>query len=248
MPHLPGFDSFEPVGAKLCVSGNIHSASATLYSIVLSSSDGGKTWREPFDRVRGATFDRILFLDFEHGWIAGETVNPISRDPFLLITSNGGKSWRRASVFEDSRAGSIQQLWFDSRNNGTLIFDRGKAGDGPRYELYESATGGDNWMVREASDQPIRIKRMPANAENTDWRLRPDAATKSNRIEKRDGAKWNTVASFAVNLSACKPPQPKEIAPPPETAPETATPAPATDPGTLSLPALRGEPVKKPKK
>ena len=79
--------------------------------------------------------DRILFIDFEHGWIAGQTVNPISRDPFLLITSNGGRSWRRASVFEDSRAGSIQQLWFDSRNTGTLIFDRGKAGDGPRYEL-----------------------------------------------------------------------------------------------------------------
>src|ERR1700722_8307458 len=76
-------DSFEPVGAQLFVSGNIHSTSATMYSIVLSSSDGGKTWREPFARIRGATLDRILFVDFEHGWIAGETVNPISRDPFL---------------------------------------------------------------------------------------------------------------------------------------------------------------------
>jgi photosystem II stability/assembly factor-like uncharacterized protein len=237
--------AFEPVGNQLFAAGNIHSAASTLYSILLASSDGGKTWREPFTRMRGATLDRILFIDFEHGWISGQIVNPLPRDPFLLITSDGGKSWRRVPVFEDSRAGSIQRIWFESRNLGNLIFDRGQSGDGPRYELYESATGGDNWMVREASDQPIRIKRMPAETENADWRLRPDAATKANRIEKRQAGRWSSVASFAVSLAPCRPPQAKEPEPPPE--PTTEAPAPSA-PGTLSLPALRGEPVKKPKK
>ena len=237
--------AFEPVGNQLFAAGNIHSAATTLYSILLSSSDGGKTWREPFTRIRGATLDRILFIDFEHGWISGQIVNPLPRDPFLLITSDGGKSWRRVPVFEDSRAGSIQRIWFESRSSGNLIFDRGMAGDGPRYELYESATGGDNWMVREASDQPIRIKRMPVETENADWRLRPDAATKANRIEKRQAGRWNSVASFAVSLAPCRPPKAKEPEPPPE--PTTEAPAPSA-PGALSLPALRGEPVKKPKK
>jgi len=238
--------AFHPVGSQLFAAGNIHSDSSTLYSILLASGDGGKTWREAFERIRGASLDRIIFIDFEHGWITGQITNPLSRDPFLLITSDGGKTWRRQPLFEDSRAGSIQQIWFDSRSTGSLIFDHGKAGDGPRYELYESATGGDNWMVREASEQPIRIKRMPLETENADWRLRSDGPSKSNRIEKRQGGRWNPVASFTVGLGVCKPPPRKEPEPPPETDPVTAAPPAAG--GTLSLPGLRGEQGKRPKK
>ncbi len=238
-------DAFEPLGNQLYVAGNIHSDAATLYSILLASADGGKTWREPMPRIHGASLDRILFVGFEQGWVMGGTVNPIARDPFLLITSDGGKLWRRVPVFEDSRAGSIQQLWFDSRNTGSLVFDHGKGGDGPRYELYESATGGDNWMIRQASDQPVTIRHMPPQIENTDWRMRPDAASKSNRIEKRQAGRWTTVASFAVELPACRPPAPKETEPPPETTTTEAAPKPPADTGTLSLPALRGEPVKR---
>src|SRR5260370_12931735 len=160
-PIFLELSAFAPVGNQLFAAGNIHSASSTLYSILLASADGGKTWREPFTRIRGATLDHVVFIDFEHGWIPGQIVNPLARDPFLLITSDGGKTWRRVSVFADSRAGSIQRIWFDSRNSGSLIFDRGQAGDGPRYGLYESATGRDNWTVRKASDQPIRTERIP---------------------------------------------------------------------------------------
>lgn len=236
--------AFETLGNQLYVAGNIHSDAATLYSILLVSADGGKSWREPFQRIRGASLDRILFNGFEHGWIIGGTVNPIARDPFLLITSDGGKLWRRAAVFDDSRAGSIQQIFFDSPNTGSLIFDRGRGGDGPRYELYESATGGDNWMIRQASDQPVGIRHMPPPTENVDWQMRPDAATKANRIERRQAGKWVSVASFAVDLPACKPPAPKETAPPPEPATTEAAPV-ETAPGSLSLPALRGERVKR---
>jgi hypothetical protein len=230
----------ESVGAQIFAAGNIHSSSGTLYSVLLASSDGGKTWREAFERIRGASLDRVLFIDFEHGWVMGETVQPLPRDPFLLITSTGGKTWRRQAIFEDGRPGSIQQIWFDSRSTGSLVFDRGQSADGPRYEMYESATGGDNWMLREASDQPIKIKRMPAENGNADWRLRADAASKSNRIEKQQSGKWTTVASFAVSLEACKPPKAKEPEPPPAE-PEQAQPQTPADKGTLSLQELRGE-------
>ena len=230
----------EPVGSQIFVVGNIHSASSTLYSILLASNDNGKTWREAFERVRGASLDRILFVDFEHGWATGGTVQPLPRDPFVLITSTGGKTWRRVPIFDDGRPGSIQQIWFDSRSTGTLTFDRGQSADGPRYEQYETATGGDNWMLREASDQPVKIKRMPAQTGNADWRLRADAATKSNRIEKQQGGKWTAVASFAVALEPCKPAPVKEPEPPPEVT-EQAQPQQPANTGTLSLPALRGE-------
>ena len=247
-PIYMELSAFEPVGNQIFAVGNIHSGASTLYSIVLASSDGGKTWREPFERIRGASLDRILFSGFENGWITGQIVNPLARDPFLLITNDGGKNWRRQPVFGESRAGSIQQIWFDSRTTGSLIFDGGPSGEGLRYELHESATGGDNWMVREASEKPIRLKRMLPAAENSDWRLHADAASKSNRVEKRQGGAWRPVASFAVAIGSCKPPPVKEQEPPPETEPQTTT-APSADTGTLSLPALRGEPPpKRPKK
>src|SRR5713226_1400533 len=37
--------AFEPVGNQLFAAGNLHSAANTIYSILLASSDGGKTWR-----------------------------------------------------------------------------------------------------------------------------------------------------------------------------------------------------------
>src|SRR5262249_30172312 len=157
------------------------------------------------------------------------------------------KIWRRAPVFEDTHPGSIQQIWFDSKTTGSMVVDRGQSTDGPRYELYETATGGDNWMVREASDQPVKIKRMPAETGNPDWRLRPEAATKAYRIEKRQAARWTPVASFSVEIGACKPPKVEEREPPPtpETEPQEAKPG---NKGTLSLQELRGEPPARSKK
>src|SRR5271165_1888238 len=52
----------EPVGSRISLAGNIHSSSNTLYSLLLSSEDAGKTWTEPYDRMRGTVLDRIQFI------------------------------------------------------------------------------------------------------------------------------------------------------------------------------------------
>ena len=44
------------------------------------------------DSVRGAGLDQIQFLDPLTGWISGQTLFPISQDPFFLLTSDGGAS------------------------------------------------------------------------------------------------------------------------------------------------------------
>jgi photosystem II stability/assembly factor-like uncharacterized protein len=43
-----------------------------------------------------AGLDRIQFIDFENGWVSGEVQHPLPRDPFLLATTDGGKTWQRA--------------------------------------------------------------------------------------------------------------------------------------------------------
>jgi hypothetical protein len=229
--------AIEVVGNRIFCSGNIHTASITLYSVLLASHDAGKTWHEPHDRIRGAGLDHIQFVDFESGRISGQLLQPLPQDPFLLITSDGGKTWRHRPIFGENRMGSVQQFWFDSRNNGRLVIDRSQSGEGTRFELYETPNGGETWMIRQASDRPIALKRE-AGSSNPDWRIRADGPSKSFCIEHRQGDRWIAAAGFLVPIGQCKPAE-KVATPPPEPAPppsETAAPTPPAKPPSLKRP------------
>lgn len=205
----------EPSGARIFAAGNIHSESVTLYSVLLGSEDGGKTWREFHDRIRGAGLDHIEFIDLINGWISGEALSPLPQDPFLLITADGGATWRRQPVVAETEPGSVQQFFFGSSKDGTLIIDRGEGSDVERYSLYDSADGGETWRIVQMSKTPLRLPG-PAEKEK-DWRVRADRATQSFRIEHRQGERWTAAASFAVKAGACKP-GPAESEPPAEPA------------------------------
>jgi hypothetical protein len=198
--------SVEAVGNRIFLAGNIHSASTTLYSMLLASDDAGKTWREPYERMRAAGLDHIQFIDFENGWVSGEVLSPLPRDPFLLITSDGGKAWRAEQIFAESAFGAIMQFRFISRKDGSMLIDRGQPGEGGRYALYETPNGGDTWMLREVNQKPIKLKYAGGSG-NTDWRIRADAATKSYRIEHHAGERWHGIAGFSVSIGACRPPE-----------------------------------------
>jgi hypothetical protein len=217
----------ESSGVRLFLTGNLHNGASTMYSMLLMSDDEGKTWTEPHERIKAAGLEQIRFLDFEHGWIGGQTLLAFPRDPFLLITTDGGKTWKNSSMFSEGKVGSIDHFWFDSKANGGLVLDRTLAGEtGARWELYESNTGGDSWTLREVSSKPLRLKTPPPR--EPAWRLRADAATNSHRIERSQGGKWVAVASFLVRVGECKPdeaPLVEPVAPEPEP-PKPATPTP----------------------
>ncbi len=194
----------ESTGIRIFVAGNIHTSNATLYSVLLGSDDNGATWREAFDRVRGAGLDHIQFSGADAGWSSGVTLAPLAQDPFLLQTTDGGKTWRPHAIFNEPRFGTIQQFYFEDTKAGNLIVDHGTGSDGDRYELYESNDGGDTWNIKETSVKAIRLK-IPATAPLSDWRVRADAATKSFQLEHHQGQRWSPVAAFAVNLAPCKP-------------------------------------------
>ena len=201
----------EAVGNRIFVAGNIHTSATTLYSVLLASGDGGKTWREPHERLRGAGLDHIQFVDFENGWISGETLHPLPRDPFLLITSDGGKEWRREMVSGDPEFGSILQFWFSSRSAGKLVLDRGQPGD--RYELYETANGGESWNLKETSERAMKVK---GPAPNTDWRVRADAGSKSWHLERHGSDGWHSLAAFDILMGKCMAPEVDLTSPPAE--------------------------------
>ncbi len=206
----------QSVGSKLFTIGNLHSEAVTLYSIFLGSDDAGKSWREVHERIRGAGLDHLQFTGLANGWVTGEALSPLPQDPFLLLTSDGGKTWRMRPIFQEGRVGSVQQLFFASKNEGSLVLDRGQGSEGERFELYESPDGGETWAVKQLSNKPIRLRSAaPAGVE---WRLRADGPTRSFHLERREGERWVSAAAFAVNAGACKPAQPA-VTEPPEPAP-----------------------------
>jgi hypothetical protein len=217
--------SVASAGKKLFAAGNLHSSSVTIGSVLVASDDNGLTWKEPAPRLRGASLDQVQFVDADHGWAAGETQYPLTRDPYFLISTDGGTSWRRQQVTEDGGPGSLIRFWFDSPQHGELVIDAGRSSPSGRYLDYESETGGESWSIRGAVGTAPKIKRAPASFDNPDYRLRSNG--QSYLLEKRTGDKWDSVATFLIEIASCKLKAAELKEPPPE--PITADPAPEKD-------------------
>jgi hypothetical protein len=192
-------------GERTVVSGNIHSESVTLYSVLLESENAGQSWSEVHERIRGSGIDHVQYLDSATGWISGEELFPIPQNPFLLLTEDGGKTWTERAVLHEStenRFGAVLQFFFSSKSTGSLILDRGQGSGVQRYALFQSENGGQSWTVRQESAKPLRL---PQTAPATDWRVRADAASRSYQVEHRQGERWSSIAAFTVKLEPCKP-------------------------------------------
>jgi hypothetical protein len=186
--------------------------------------------------------DQIQFIDFEAGWINGHILQTTPKDAFFLLTTDGGKTWRRRPVTSDSRTGAVDAFWFDSRSHGMLALDRVRAAEnGFRYELWESQTGGESWSIRQVDSKPVPFqapKRDPV------LRIRTDSAAKVHRLERHEGTRWVPVAAFLISAGECKPAVAETDrqleAPPPEQAeaPDSAAPS-ARPPGPKKPPSLR---------
>ena len=115
--------NIQAVGNKIFLIGNLHTPTTTVFSILLASEDAGATWTEPQPRIRSTGLDQIQFFDFQNGWISGANLLGAPRDPFFLITTDGGKTWRDRPVFEESRLASIERFRFESPQNGVMLVD-----------------------------------------------------------------------------------------------------------------------------
>jgi hypothetical protein len=188
-------ENVDAAGARIFITGNIHTPMATLYSILLSSDDAGKTWTEPHPRIRSSGLDQIQFIDSQDGWISGANLLGAPRDPFFLMTTDGGKTWREHPIFEETRVSAVENFYFDTPMHGTVLIDA-TLNNGMR-EIYETQDGGNTWNI-----QPGAVKPKQAGAPA--WRVRTDAATHSYVIELSETNRWKKAASFLVNMASCK--------------------------------------------
>jgi hypothetical protein len=187
----------DAVGGKLFVTGNLHTPMATLYSILLASADNGASWTEPHPRLRSSGLDQILFLDSQNGWISGANLLGAPRDPFFLVTTDGGKTWREHAIFDETRVSAIERFAFDTPAKGWLLIDA-RLDNGNR-EWYETENGGETWAIQDKFTEPARAPK-----EKPGWRVRTDAPTHSYVIEISENNRWQKIASFLVNIATCK--------------------------------------------
>ena len=198
-PLYVELNAVESVGARLFIAGNIHTPTATLSSLLLSSADSAKTWIEVHPRIHYSSLEQIQFIDFANGWISGALLQTLPRDPFFLVTTDGGKTWRERPLFEDTHPGSIETFWFESGKSGTVLLTP----DAGKYEMYETMTGGESWAVKQIASKPLKLPQARAAAENG-WRLRPNAKSHSYDVEMKEGNGWQRVASFLVEIGTCQ--------------------------------------------
>lgn len=196
--------SVATLGRKIFLAGNLHATSGTITSTLLSSEDGGATWKEPAKRIPMSGLNQMQFYDLDHGWVSGESQYPLPHDPFFLLTSDGGATWRTRALTEDGGPGVIARYWFDSAKHGEMVLDAGKSSPSGRYIAYESETGGESWMIRSTSDQMPRTARAASAGESEFVRVQADAKGKAYNIQKRNGDKWETVAAFSFEVASCR--------------------------------------------
>lgn len=204
-PTFLEFSSVEVLGQVILLAGNLHTTSTTIQSLMLISEDTGATWREAHPRQRGASLESMQFFDFSTGWLSGQTSLGLPRDPFLLVTTNSGRTWRKVDIFAETRVGVIEDFAFQTARRGWLLIDNRGSGEAGKYEFYETQSGGTSWELREISDRiPAAAKpgqRTPSNSA----RVRVDDKRGLFRVEIRSGNSWREVSTFKLKLADCKP-------------------------------------------
>ena len=194
-------------GDFIVLAGEIHSTGATVESVVLSSSDGGQSWKESAERVAAAGIEAVEIVEEVHAWAAGQQGDTATVEkPFSLYTDDAGESWalRKLGTFDEPVRGVVLAFRFDSPTHGYLILEKLTATGDP-FELRETFNGGRSWSIRQITAERPKIPggRFLRPAEEL-WRIQeePDRW----RIERRSDAEpdgWALSAGFAVELGAC---------------------------------------------
>jgi photosystem II stability/assembly factor-like uncharacterized protein len=204
-PSFLELSAVEALGSVLLAAGNVHTASTTLQSILLLSEDSGASWREAHPRIKAGALESMQFVDFATGWISGQASLGLPRDPFLLLTTDSGRTWRKVDIYAESRVGVIESFFFQTARKGWLLVDNRGSGEAGKYEFYETQTGGSSWELREISNRIPKAAQAEQRSAPAGARLRVDEKKGLYRVDIRAGNGWKEVSSFRLKLEDCKP-------------------------------------------
>ncbi|MCI0387240.1 MAG: YCF48-related protein [Acidobacteria bacterium] len=111
---------------------------------VYRTTDGGRNWK-PLLSGAAANINFITFIDWNHGWMLGESGGKMGEDTesgnILLITTNGGRTWTRKPL------PNVTSLYFTDLKNGWAV--------GRNSTLLKTTDGGLEWSKVESIEKLI---------------------------------------------------------------------------------------------
>ena len=120
---------------------------------IFRTADGGATWAQVFStEQKGAFLDAIAFWDARHGIALSD---PVDGRFFLLVTDDGGRSWRR--VPPDRLPPTLQgEAAFAASGSCLTVFGGSNVwigtGGGAKARVFRSTDRGRTWSV---ADTPV---------------------------------------------------------------------------------------------
>ncbi len=100
--------------------------------IILYTADGGKTWKKKKAGLFVPVLNKVYFINFTTGWIAGDK-------GFILHTKDGGNTWEKQ---KSNTSMELYSIHFVNNNTGWI------AGQGGL--ILHTKDGGEKWIKQES--------------------------------------------------------------------------------------------------
>jgi photosystem II stability/assembly factor-like uncharacterized protein len=105
---------------------------------------------EKIEWIKVAGYENRDFRDIEAINESTALIMAIDSPALILITKDGGKTWRK--VFEDPRSGMfLDAMYFEDNNNGIVVGDPING----RFFLATTANGGETWTTFQNHEYPV---------------------------------------------------------------------------------------------
>jgi len=137
------------------------------------TSDGGKSWQRVGPALENSTIATIFFLDTKTGWAAGAWTTESAGDPFVLRTTDGGKTWAQTMVPVEPRLTPLfvpTSLVFATRKIGILRMSGCSAED--EQSVWVTRNGGKSWAFScGQKDETGPCNALSITKDGTLWKL-----------------------------------------------------------------------------
>lgn len=109
---------------------------------IYRTSDGGRSWK-PLLIGAAADIKHIFFVDWNNGWLLGETPGKNGVETSLFITNNGGRTWTNKPL------PNVLSLYFIDAKNGWAV--------GKDATLLKTTDGGEQWSQAAGMEKIIGL-------------------------------------------------------------------------------------------
>lgn len=192
---------------NIILSGSFANNAATVQSVLLKSSNGGKNWHEVMQPLASIHLERVLFTSNRHGFVVGDWATESTGEELVIYqTNDGGETWKALPAFRKPHYTCVCQLLaIDSvALKMQLLCYGGTPIDG--IYIYRSTTGARTWTEQDyiSYKEFDPMQKLPSpeyvpnpNFDGTEWKIELAGEKEYSVLSKKAG-KWKTISKLPL--------------------------------------------------